>query len=284
MATSSSLATRLLILSPGAGAMTPGVEARLREAFADHLIIEFDPKHHFEKLIAPRARVVVAGGDGTIGFVVRRLAETRHVVGILPLGTFNNFAHALGVPEDLDGAIRTIKEGRPRAITLGRVNGKVFLEACAVGLFGEIIALGEAVKDHAFGDLATRVREEIGAKPFRYELRGDFEGGGTARSLVFTNTPSTGAGMLVGNSTPIDPYLEFSVDAGASRFDIVRRVVSATLRGRDLENRPGQTFKFRRLEVRTRPAVRVHADDAQIGRTPVTITAELGALKVILPA
>jgi diacylglycerol kinase family enzyme len=264
--------------------MTPEGEAKLREAFADHLVIEFDPKQDFEKLIGPRARVVVAGGDGTIGFVVRKLADTKHVVGIVPLGTFNNFARALGVPEDLDGAIRTIREGRPRAITLGRVNGKVFLEACAVGLFGQIIALGEAVKDHAFGDVAARVRQEIGAKPFRYQLRGAFEGSGTARSLVFTNTPSTGAGMLVGSSTPIDPYLEFSVHAGASRLDMVRRVVTATLLGRDRESRPGQVFKFRRLEVRTRPGVRVYADDAQVGRTPATITAELGALKVILPA
>jgi diacylglycerol kinase family enzyme len=284
MTTSTSLATRLLILSSGAGSMTPEVEATLRQAFADHLIIEFDPKKDFQKLIGPRARVVVAGGDGTIGFVVRKLADTRHPVGILSLGTFNNFAHSLGVPEDLDGAIRTIKEGRPRAITLGRVNGRVFLEACAIGLFGEIIALGEAAKDHAFGELAARVRQGIEAKPFRYELRGDFEGSGTAKSLVFTNTPSTGAGMSVGDSTPIDPDLEFSVHAGGSRFDIVRRVVTSALYGKDRESRPGQMFKFRRLEVKTRPSAPVYADDVQVGRTPVTISAELSALKVILPA
>jgi diacylglycerol kinase (ATP) len=283
MTTSTSLATRLLILSSGAGSVTPEVEATLRQAFADHLIIEFDPKKDFQKLISPQARVVVAGGDGTIGFVVRKLADTGHPVGILSLGTFNNFAHSLGVPEDLDGAIRTIREGRPRAITLGRVNGTVFLEACAIGLFGEVIALGEAAKDHAFGDLAASVREGIAAKPFRYELRGDFEGSGMAKSLVFTNTPSTGAAMSVGDSTPIDPYLEFSVHAGGSRFDMVRRVVSSALRGKDRESRPGQMFKFRRLEVTARPGARVYADDAQVGRTPVTISAELSALKVILP-
>jgi diacylglycerol kinase (ATP) len=284
MTASASLATRLLILSPGAGSMTPEVEATLRQAFADHLIVEFDPKRDFLKLIGAQARVVVAGGDGTIGFVVRKLADTRHPIGILSLGTFNNFARSLGLPEDLEGAIRTIKEGRPRAITLGRVNGKVFLEACAVGLFGEVIALGEAAKEHAFGDLAARVRQGIQARPFRYELRGDLEGSGTAKSLVFTNTPSTGAGMSVGDSTPIDSYLEFSVHAGGSRFDIVRRVVTSALRGKDRASHPGQMFKFRKLEVTTRPRVSVYADDAQVGRTPVTISAELSALKVILPA
>jgi diacylglycerol kinase (ATP) len=283
MAISTSLATRLLILSPGAGSMTPEVEATLRRAFADHLVIEFDPKKDFQKLISPQARVVVAGGDGTIGFVVRKLADTKHPVGILSLGTFNNFAHSLGVPEELDGAIRTIKEGRPRAITLGRVNGKVFLEACAIGLFGEVIAMGEAAKDHAFGELAKRVRQGIDSKRFRYELRGDFEGSGTAKSLVFTNTPSTGAGMLVGDSTPMDPHLEFSVHAGGSRFDMFRRVVTSALLGKDHESRPDQMFKFRRLEVTMRPSACVYADDAEVGRTPVTISAELSALKVILP-
>jgi diacylglycerol kinase (ATP) len=284
MTTSASLATRLLVLSPGAGSMTPEVEAKLREAFADDLIIEFDPKKDFQKLISPQARVVVAGGDGTIGFVVRKLADTRHPVGILSLGTFNNFAHSLGVPDDLDGAIRTVKEGRPRAITLGRVNGKVFLEACAVGLFGEIIAIGEAAKDHAFGELAARLRRGIESKRFRYELTGDFEGSGTAKSLVFTNTPSTGAGMLVGDSTPMDPYLEFSVHAGGSRYDIFRRVVMSALRGKNHESHPDQMFKFRKLKVTTRPNARVYADDAEVGHTPVTISAEKSTLSVILPA
>jgi hypothetical protein len=42
-------------------------------------------------------------------------------------------------------------------------------------------------------------------------------------------------------------------------------------------------FKFRKLEVTTKPNVKIYADNAKIGRTPATITAELSALKVILP-
>ena len=37
--------------------------------------------------------------------------------------------------------------GQRRAITIGRVNGHIFLEACAIGLFGETIALGDSAKD-----------------------------------------------------------------------------------------------------------------------------------------
>ena len=76
-------AASLLILSPKAGSMTPQIEAKLRKAFARSLIVEFDPKMDVEKLVAPKATIIVAGGDGTIGWVVRKLAETKHPIGIL---------------------------------------------------------------------------------------------------------------------------------------------------------------------------------------------------------
>jgi hypothetical protein len=44
----------------------------------------------------------------------------------------------------------------------------------------------------------------------------------------------------------------------------------------------GQVFKFRKLGVTTKPKVRIYADNAQVGRTPATITAELSAVHVIL--
>jgi hypothetical protein len=45
----------------------------------------------------------------------------------------------------------------------------------------------------------------------------------------------------------------------------------------------GQVFKFRSLVVSAKPKVRIYADNAQIGRTPATITAEVSAVQVILP-
>ena len=263
--------------------MTPQVEAKLRKAFATSLIVEFDPKMDLEKLVSPTALVVVAGGDGTIGWVVRRLAATKHPLGILSLGTFNNFAKSLHLPTTVDAAIRVIKKGKLRLITLGRLNGKVFLEAAAVGLFGETIAAGESAKDRAFGSFADDLKHVMEAKPFTYELTGDIRGSGTAMSLVFTNTTSIGSQMPVSDTTPEDPYLELSVHAGGSRRDIVRRVLARAVLSKHREEGLGQVFKFRKLEVTTRPKVRIYADNAQVGRTPATIAAELSALRVILP-
>jgi Sphingosine kinase and enzymes related to eukaryotic diacylglycerol kinase len=275
-------ATSLLIMSSKAGSMTPQIEAKLRKAFAGSLIVEFDPKMDIEKLASPTATVIVAGGDGSIGWVVRRLADTKHPLGILSMGTFNNFAKSLHLPTTVDAAIRVIQKGRPHPITLGRVNKTIFLEAAAIGLFGETIAAGESAKDRAFGAFAEDLKHIAEAKPFTYELTGDIRGSGSAMSLVFTNTTSIGSQMPVSDKTPVDPYLELSVHAGASRTDIVKRVLARAVLSKHKEGGLGQVFKFRKLVVTTKPSVRIYADNAQVGRTPATITAELSAVRVIL--
>ena len=276
------LAKKLLIISSKAGSITPDVEAQLRKAFADHLIVEFDPKNDFRKLVTADGLVVVAGGDGTIGFVARALVESDHTLGILSMGTYNNFAKALGLPASLTGAIRVIKTGVPHRITIGRVGGTPFLEAAAVGMFGAAIELGEAVKDGHFGDFAQKLGTVTGAKPFRYEITGDIKGHGMAMSLVFANTPSIGAAMPVANATPTDSYLELAVHAGASRHDIVGRLITGRMfspREHPLE----MGFQFRKIRITTKPMIEVYADNQKVGKTPIEIEAEVGALSILLP-
>jgi diacylglycerol kinase family enzyme len=277
------MSTSLVILSSKAGSMTPEIEAKLRKAFAGSLVVEFDPKMDLENLVSKTATIIVAGGDGTVAWAVRRLADTKHPLGILSLGTFNNFAKSLHLPTTVDAAIRVVKSGKPRPITLGRLNGEIFLEAAAIGLFGETIAAGESAKDRAVGSFAEDLKHIAEAKPFTYELTGDISGSGTAMSLVFTNTTSIGSQMPVSDSTPEDPYLELSVHAGATRRDIAKRVLARVVLSKQREHGLGQVFRFRKLVVTTKPKVRIYADNAQLGRTPATITAELSALHVILP-
>jgi diacylglycerol kinase family enzyme len=275
-------ATRVLVISRKAGGMNDEVEAKLRSAFADHLVVDFDPDQDLEELVSPQARIIVAGGDGTVEFFVRKFSDSKHPVGIISLGTFNNLSHALKLPTDLDKAIEVARDGQSRPITLGRVNGHIFVEACAIGLFGEAIALGESAKDLEFGKLAAKLKDVIGAKRFQYELSGDFEGRGSAMSLVFSNTASIGSQLPISEGDPTDPYLEFSVHAGANRTDIVGRMIASAL-GKHSDEGMAQVFRFHKLEVKTKPRVRVYADNFHVGRTPAVITAEMSALKVLLP-
>jgi diacylglycerol kinase family enzyme len=276
-------ATRVLVINRKASGVNDEVQAKLRSAFADHLVVDFDPDRDLEELVSPQARIIVAGGDGTVEYFVRKLSDSKHPVGIISLGTFNNLSRALQLPTDLDKGIEVARDGQARPITLGRVNGRVFVEACAIGLFGDSIALGESAKDLEFGKLAGKLKDVIGAKRFHYELSGDFEGRGSAMSLVFSNTASIGSQLPISEGNPTDPYLEFSVHAGANRTDIVGRVIASALLGKHSDEGMAQVFRFRKLEVKSKPRVRVYADNFQVGRTPAVITAETSALKVLLP-
>jgi diacylglycerol kinase family enzyme len=159
----------------------------------------------------------------------------------------------------------------------------VFVEACAIGLFGETIALGESAKDMEFGKLAARLKDVIAARRFQYEISGDFEGSGSAMSLVFSNTATIGALLRVGEGDPLTPQLEFSVHAGRTRTDIATRALRSALPFAGPEDPGAQVFRFKKLHVKTKPRVRVYADNIAIGRTPATISAEISALRVFLP-
>jgi diacylglycerol kinase family enzyme len=277
----SGAADRLLIVSTGAGSVTGEVETRLRSSFPNHRFMEFDPKQDLRRLVTPGGSVVVAGGDGTVGFVLRALAGTSVRIGILPLGTYNNFARSLNLPEDVDRAVEVIRRGRTHPLALGRVNGHPFLEAAALGLFGEVIALGEAAKEHAFGELPERLRVVSEARPFDYRLTGDLDGSGSTLSLVFANTPTTGARLEVGDATPEDPYLTLSLGVSERRSDLLSRMLAATLRRGE---RPAShvNLHFRRLTIHARPRVPVYADTEEVGRSPVTVEADPAAVRVIV--
>ena len=270
-------------MSHKAGGMNERVVRKLRRAFADHLAVDFDERTDYGKLMTKQGRIVIAGGDGSVEHIVRLFAKTRHPVGIIPLGTFNNLARALGLPLGLDAAIQVVRNGLSRRITLGRVNDHVFVEACAIGLFGETIALGESAKDMELGKIATKLKDVIASRRFNYELRGDFEGSGSAMSLVFSNTSTIGIQLPIGGGDTRTPKLEFSVHAGETRTDIAARALKAALPFTVGDDPGAQVFKFKQLTVTTRPRMRVYADSVEVGRTPATISAEVSALRVFLP-
>ncbi|WP_437288090.1 diacylglycerol/lipid kinase family protein [Sorangium sp. So ce406] len=94
----------------------------------------------------PYDLVVAGGGDGTMSTVAAAIAETDKTMGVLPLGTVNHFAKYLGVPLDLEGAVRTLVEGRRVQVDLGEVNGRVFVNNSTLGIYPSIVRDREALR------------------------------------------------------------------------------------------------------------------------------------------
>ena len=80
-------------------------------------------------------RIVVAGGDGSVATAAGVLRGQSCELAILPGGTLNHLAQDLGLPEDLDAAVRVAAEGTTRNIDVGEVNGRVFLNTSSVGAY-----------------------------------------------------------------------------------------------------------------------------------------------------
>jgi YegS/Rv2252/BmrU family lipid kinase len=83
--------------------------------------------------------VVAGGGDGTINAVASAVAGSGTAFGVLPLGTLNHFAKDIGVPLELDEAVRNVAEGKPIQVDVGEVNGQIFLNNSSLGLYPDIV-------------------------------------------------------------------------------------------------------------------------------------------------
>ncbi len=82
--------------------------------------------------------VVGIGGDGTLHEIGNGLVGTETALGILPYGSGNAFARALGVPMVSHRAVRSLLSGRPVALDVGEVEGRVFLSTAGMGLDGAV--------------------------------------------------------------------------------------------------------------------------------------------------
>ena len=90
--------------------------------------------------------VVAVGGDGTANEVVNGLAETDTVFGLLPVGSGNDLAMALGVPTNLDRALDVIADGYDAAIDLGRFDDRWFANSLGIGFEAEVTIEARKVK------------------------------------------------------------------------------------------------------------------------------------------
>ena len=140
-----SLGRTLLIVNPAArhgetAKLMPAVH-RLMDGVAEYeVMVSAGPRHAFDIARAAEGfdTVVAVGGDGTahevLNGVMERPEDSRPLYGIVPTGSGNDYAHTLGMSDDLSTALRQIASGARRVVDLGQCNGIWFGESVAVGL------------------------------------------------------------------------------------------------------------------------------------------------------
>ena len=133
-----------VIVNPRSGSSPPAeeIERLFREAGgqADVRLAEGSPNDLAHGIVREKPPLIVAaGGDGTVSAVASALVGTSIPLAVLPVGTLNHFARDIGVPEDAAAAVRIALAGKTRAIDVGEVNGRVFVNNSSVGLYPAMV-------------------------------------------------------------------------------------------------------------------------------------------------
>ena len=141
-----------LIVNPASGQETaighlPAINARLREAGDVDIVLTTGEGDGVEAgrraALEGYDRVFVAGGDGTLNEVLNGLAQVDGALGavvlaVVPLGTGNDFATAIGVPASPEDAVDALLGGAVAPVDVGRVNDRCFLNISAGGFIADV--------------------------------------------------------------------------------------------------------------------------------------------------
>jgi YegS/Rv2252/BmrU family lipid kinase len=224
----------------------------------------------------------VAGGDGTVALVAQELAHTTVAMGIIPAGTANNFATALGLPRDWAEALKVVRDGDTERVDLGRVGERFFTEAAGVGLFADSLEyygrrtgknLGKLI--YAAGKLLLSAR----ARRMKLTIDGE-QVVERAVMCAVANTYRMGLGAPVApDATPTDGWLDVVVIGDLSRWELLT-YYRAVMAERHLELPKVKATRARRVTIEALHPMNVHCDDRIIGTTPAEFSVARAALRV----
>ncbi|CAG7644676.1 Diacylglycerol kinase [Paenibacillus solanacearum] len=222
--------------------------------------------------------IIAAGGDGTLYEVINGMAEKeyRPQLGILPLGTTNDFARALSIPRSWDAAVDVILAQHTRAIDLGKVNQRYFINIAGGGSMTELTYEVPSKLKTMIGQLAYYMKgiEKLPRlRPIELYIQ-------TAEIELHEEVML----FLISNSNSVGGFERLAPDASLSDglFDVLIlrkcnlaefiRVVTLALRGEHLADPNVIYLQTRQIQVTSPDYVQINLDGEFGGTLPCVFT------------
>ncbi len=250
--------------------------------------------------------VIACGGDGTVGAVAKGLVGTDCPLGILPLGTYNNFARSLRLPLDVPAACQALARGRVRRVDVGVANDEhYFFEAAGVGIDAQLFPLGEEIKGGNWSRLWAAAKLAYQAQPARihFELdlplseayqggrsrgkAGPFEGDAergldfSAFMLIVANARYYGSGFTVAPDAVVDDGMfNIRIFRNFSKGELLKHFWSISRR-RFAHSPKIDTFSAAEINITASTKTPFHVDGYAVGNLPLRLRSLRRALKVI---
>ena len=210
--------------------------------------------------------IIAAGGDGTVSEVINGMADfdDRPELGIVPMGTVNDFASALHLPTDVLEAVDFVIEGRTARIDLGLMNSKYFMNIAGGGKITEVSYGAPSRLKAIIGPLAYYVKgiemlPKITGSNVRIEYDGNvFEGKVMLFLLGLTNSIA-GFEKLVPDAKLNDGMFSIIIVEEASLAELGHIMTLAT-RGEHLKHPKVHAFKASEVKVSSYEEVQLNLD------------------------
>ncbi|MFF5368348.1 diacylglycerol kinase [Streptomyces sp. NPDC013187] len=279
----------------GARAAQPAASALLAAGFSVRTVLGEDAA---DALVRARAAVesgtgalIAVGGDGMAGLALQALAGTRTPLGLVAVGTGNDFARALGLPVREPAAAGrmiadALKCGRIRDIDLGQVGDRWFGTVLASGFDSRVNDRGNSMRwptGRLKYDLAM-IAELAGFRPVPYRIRLD---DGEVREVEATlvavgNGSSYGGGMRICPGADMtDGLFDVTVVGDCSRRTLLR-VFPRVYRGTHVEHPKVTVLRAARVEIAAEK-VTGYADGEPLGPLPLSARCVRGGVRVVGP-
>ena len=218
-----------------ARARWPEADAALKNAGVDFDLSVSERADHLVDLAADAVKqgfttIIVAGGDGSIGEVVNGIAcswdgksKLPATLGILPLGSANDFVFALGLPLDLNEAAKAIAAGKTKSVDLGKCNERLFINNSGLCLEPYVTTKHERI--HWIKGIARYLVAAVWAIMDKPEWRGDlkWDGGdfsGPLSLVSIGNGRRTGGFFMTPHADPFDGKLTLAFGYRGTRLGL----------------------------------------------------------------
>jgi methylglyoxal synthase len=297
-------ATRVadLIFNPVSGQSNPEQDLATIKKLLDphiHLYVhqtssELSASQLAQAAIARKADlIIVSGGDGTISSVAEATIGTGIPLGIIPRGTANAFAAALGMPTNLTRACQAIVTGVPQVFDAARCNGHPVVLLVGIGFEAEMVEKTDRDAKDRFGALAYLLAgvQQLNEQELfttQIEVDGSVSEFQAAAITIANAAPATSVlAQGFGQVLPHDGLLDVTIGAPKTKLQAINAMLQ--LLGAALINvTPNRDdiacLRTQRLRVTTQPPQKVVVDGEIIGTTPVEIECIPGGLTVITPS
>lgn len=233
--------------------------------------------------------IIAAGGDGTFNEVINGIVGTDIPMAILPMGTTNVLAKELGVPEDVEGAMKIAVSSTPKTVSLGKIYvtrhsplvTRHFCLMAGIGFDGEaVFRINEALKKlsgkGAYIYSGIKTLSVFDPSELTFDINGKTYYGYSA--IISKSAKYGGNFKITPDARLTAPNLYICLFKGKRRSDIFR-YVCGIVAGRHLNFKDIEYLKATSIEVNGNAHIQIDGD--YLGMTPAKIAVASNMLRLV---